>query len=199
MANNNGTKFFYGETMVANEAGEANYVYINNRVNEYNGNKSFSVNMKFSEKYTKELCGTLEKLLDEHMKSQDGKQLKWSRNPVPGYIEDNEGNITSKMSAKRKDAKGELAKVPLYDSQGNELDPMTNFGSGSIVVPMFQPAVYHMNANNNGVTLYLEGIQLIEPKIYTGGGSKPKFKPVSGGYVAGDTKYNVEEDDDVPI
>ena len=104
--------------------------------------------------------------------------------------------MQKKKKKRDKDTK-ELLKVPLYDSQGNELDPMINLMTGSKVIPMFQPTVYWTSSKDNGVTLYLEGLQLIEPKIYNSGASnKPKFKPVVGGYVAGDTKYETADEPD---
>jgi hypothetical protein len=197
MANENKrAKFFYGDVQQS-EVGIGNWIYINTRENVYDGKNSFSITLSFNDKYTKELISYLENLLETSMKSEEGSKLKWSRNPIPGYTEDDEGNITFKFNSKRKNKSGKLIQVPLYDSQGNPVDPMTNLMTGSKVIAMFQPAAYHASSTNNGLTLYLEELYLIEPKIYTGGAAnKPKFKPVTGGYVSGDSSYETDESDE---
>lgn len=192
----NERKFWYGEVMQAEEAGEMNFNYINTRIDTAFNSECYCTSMKFSDEYTKKLQDTFAKLLKDKQESEEGKALRWSRNPSEGWTETDDGDILFKMKSKKRDkATGKLQKIPLYDSQLNELDPMINLMTGSKVVPMFQPTVYWTSSKDNGITVYLEGLILVEPKIYTGGaGNKPKMKPIAGGYIAGDTKYETDVD-----
>jgi len=172
--------------------GEAIYVYVNTRSNVYEGqDNGYSITIKFKPEYTEKLKAQLEAFLEEVQKSEDGSKKKWSRNPVPGYSELEDGSIVFKFKAKRKDKAGEWIKVPLVDSKNNVLDPMTSIGSGSSVRVMFTPAVHHNSSTNNGVTLYLDKIQIVNLVEYAG--TSAGFDEVEGGFVAESKEDSFDE------
>lgn len=172
--------------------GEATYVYINTRSNVYEGqDNGYSITIKFKPEYTEKLKTQLESFLEEVQKSEDGSKKKWSRNPIPGYSELEDGSIVFKFKSKRKNSNGEWTKIPLVDSKNNVVDPMTSIGSGSSVRVMFQPAVYHGSSTVNGVALYLDKIQIVNLVEYAG--TSAGFDEVEGGFVAESKEDSFDE------
>ena len=188
-------KFFYGEQMLSPK-GEASYAYINTRVNVMNGDeKGYAITLKFNDKDTKKLQDTLAKQLEAAKETDDGKELQWNGDAYPGCTEDSEGNTVFKFKSTKKDKNEQWRKVGLVDSKNNPIDLNTNIGSGSIIRAIFTPAVYWVNKKNFGVTLYVDKLQVVELKEYSGGSGKTMDFPEEDGYVA-PVSFPAEEDDD---
>lgn len=171
----------YGKQQVS-QKGTVNYVYINTRVNEYQGKENgYAITFKFDDKYTKQLQGELESFLKETMTSDEGRKLKWSRDPYPGWTEDAEGNPVFKFKSIKKNADGTYKKVTLRDAHNNDLPLDTNIGSGSICRAIFTPCVYHNSQKDNGVTLYIDKLQVVKLEEYSGG-SNLEFPEEDDGY-----------------
>lgn len=194
MANN----FFYGQQEVSSK-GKANYVYINTRVDTYQGDpKGYSITLGFPEKDTKALTKKLEALLVSAKESEWGQEKQWVGEGNIPPSEDAEGNSFFKFKSSKKDKAGQWTKVELVDSKNNPLPENTNIGSGSLVRAIFTPAVYHLSKKNFGVTLFVDKLQVVELKEYSGGAGSNLSFPEEDGYVA-KVDFPTEDDSECPI
>jgi len=178
-------KFFYGKQTVSPK-GEAKYVYINTRVNVINDEeKGYAITLKFSDKDTKNLQKAFSDLFDEKQGTDECKELLWLGDPFPGYSEDDEGNPVFKFKSNKKEKNGRWTKIQLVDSKNNPIPLDTNIGTGSTVRAIYTPAVYWVNKKNFGVTLFVDKLQVIDLKEYSGGGgSSLEFPEEDDGYEA---------------
>lgn len=193
---NSKCKFFYGQQTVSPK-GEANYVYINTRVNVVNDDeKGYSITLKFNDKDTKALQQSFQKQLKTIQEEQ--ADLQWQGDAFPGYSEDTEGNPIFKFKSSKKDKNGNWAKVRLVDSKNNQLPFDTEIGSGSIVRAIFVPTVYWVNKKNFGVTLFVDKLQIVKLEEYSGGNGSNLSFPEEDGYVA-KVEFPTEDDSEYPI
>jgi hypothetical protein len=184
----------YGKQQIS-EKGIANYIYINTRINEYQGKPTgYGVTLKFAKAYTEKLKKELEDFLSEVQNSEEGKKKEWSRDPYPGYTKDEKGDIIFKFKSIKKDDNDEYLKIKLKDSKNNDMPLNTNIGSGSTMRVDFTPTVYWNSKKDNGVTLYINKAQVVKLEEYTGGANLDF--PEDDGYI-GDISF--PEDDTPPI
>ena len=177
------SKFFYGKQSVSEKA-EANYVYINTRVNVFDGEeKGYMITLKFPEKYTSKLEEDAKELINEAKESEWGQGKQWLGNGNECYSEDENGNHVFKMKSS-KQTNGKWTKVKLVDSKRAPMPLDTNIGTGSIVRAIFTPAVYNLSKKNWGVTWFIDELQVVDLKEYQGGGGSNLEFPEDDGYVA---------------
>jgi len=101
-------------------------------------------------------------------KEFEGKKLKGE--PNFGMSEDKDGNVLFKFKTNCEftTKSGEVVKnrVPIFDSKGTPIN--CNIGNNSIIKVAFSIRPYIMAANNYGLTMYLEGIQVLDLHEYNG-------------------------------
>lgn len=185
-------KFFYGNQAVSPK-GTSNWNYINTRVNVVSGEeKGFGTTLAFSAADTDELLKKLKGIYEDAKESEEGKELIWKGEPHLSS-EDNEGNTVFKFKRTRKDENGEWQKIPLVDAHNKPLPLETDIGTGSVLRAIYQPAAYWVNKSNSGVTLFLEKIQVVELKKFSGGsGSSVDFPTEDNG-----SSVDFPSDDDI--
>lgn len=98
-------------------------------------------------------------------KEFDGKQ--WLEHPNIGIVENKDGTKCFKFKKiyEFRDKKtGELVRtnVPIYDKHGVPCE--VEIGNGSEIIVAFSPRPYHMNKNNNGLSLRLDAVQVLNLK-----------------------------------
>jgi hypothetical protein len=162
------------------ETGFAIYPKVNTVVDTYDGKETgYTVQMKFNKEYQDKLIGELNKIFNDAQGSKDFEGKKWSAEPSLGFAE-RENKETKEMETifkfhtkhtyKDKDSGEELKKiVPIFDAKGNRMPDDTALGHGSLLKISFSPTPFHLSAKNNGVTLYLNAIQVIDLVEYQAG------------------------------
>lgn len=134
----------------------------------YNGNVigwtiQVEPNAEEFKRVKKELALALEAAKSD--KEFDGKA--WLPEPNMGILEDKNGNLLFKFKKvhefiDKKTKEVIQTTVPIYDKYGQPAD--YDIGNGSEVVVAFTPRAYHMNKNNNGLSLRLDAVQVLELK-----------------------------------
>lgn len=151
----------------------------------YNGNIiGYTIQVKPSDAEFKRVKKELQSILDASKNDKEFEGKGWLPEPNLGILEDKEGNFLFKFKKVHefKDKKtGDIVKtsVPIYDKYGNPVD--YDIGNGSEVVVAFSPRAYHMNKNNNGLSLRLDAVQVIELKTRAMGADFFGFETSEGG------------------
>lgn len=157
---------------VTSPKGEAFYPYLKSP-EMYEGNPvGFTIQAAFGKKDTEALIKTLEAELKRAKGDPAFKGKTWQKEPTLGYREKPDGTIMFKFKTKHEyERDGEIIKrkVPIFDAKGTPTD--VNIGNGSTVKVAFQVVPFWKSARNNGVTMYLDAVQVLELKEYAGGGS----------------------------
>ena len=158
---------------VTSPKGEAFYPYLKSP-EMYEGNPvGFTIQAAFGKKDTEALIKTLEAELERAKGDPAFKGKTWQKEPAMGYREKPDGTIMFKFKTKHeyeRDGETVKRKVPVFDAKGKP-DNDVNIGNGSTVKIAFQVVPFWKSARNNGVTLYLDAVQVLELKEYSGGGS----------------------------
>ena len=149
--------------------GMAMYPYLKNP-ETYEGNEiGYTIQLILSEKDTKSFIAILEKELSV-AQAETFKGKKWARTPHLSYRENSDGDIVFKFKTKHviKTKAGDEIKrtVPIFDSKGKPID--VSIGNGSIVRLAYTIIPYHKSSTNNGLTLYLDAVQVINLVEYQG-------------------------------
>lgn len=184
---------------ITSPRGEAFYAYLKNP-EMYDGEVvGLTIQAKFSQADTDKLIAQLEKELNRAKGDAQFKDKKWAKEPFLGYREKDNGDIIFKFKTKHEFKKGdEVIKrtVPVYDSKGRPID--VNIGNGSIIRVAFQVVPYWKSLKNNGLTLFMDAIQVIELKEYSGGADADAFGfEEEDGYEAGNSAEVDRFDDDI--
>lgn len=165
---------------------------------EYEGTSTgnLTISMEFSEEETAELQEKLLQAIEEAKAGElgkdpkTGKLRKWRAEPRIGLREMQNGAQVFKFKTKHqyidKDGKTQTRKVPIFNLQGDRIDDV-KMANGTIAVIAYNIVPYWKSADNNGVGIWMDAIQvhdLIE------------FIPQNGS--AAGYGFNVLETDDVP-
>ena len=184
---------------VTSPRGEALYPYLK-APEVYEGEEvGYTIQVKFSKEDTDKVLAILEEELESAKNSSEFKGKRWSKEPRMGFREDQNGDIVFKFKTKAtiKTKAGDIVKrtVPVYDSVGKPVD--VAIGNGSVVRVAFQIVPYWKSSTNNGLSLYLDAVQVIELIEYNGGGNATAFgfDVEEGGFVGGSA--NPFDDEDV--
>ena len=150
--------------------GMAMYPYLKNP-ETYEGNEiGYTIQLILNEKDTQSFIAILEKELSVAQKAPFFEGKKWARTPHLSYRENNDGDIVFKFKTKHviKTKNGDEIKrtVPIFDSKGKPID--VTIGNGSIVRLAYTIVPYHKSSTNNGLTLYLDAVQVINLVEYQG-------------------------------
>lgn len=183
---------------VTSPRGEALYPYLKSP-EVYEGQEvGYTIQVKFSKEDTDKLIALLEEELESVKNSSEFKGKRWSREPHMGFREDKNGDIVFKFKTKATitTKSGETIKrtVPVFDSKGKPID--VTIGNGSVVRVAFQIVPYWKSSTNNGLSLYLDAVQVIELVEYNGGASADAFgfEVEEGGYVGDSDNASPDED-----
>lgn len=134
------------------------------------------------EKFCSFLDAEWEKALST-CKELQGKSFRKGSLPNLGYKEDKNGNLVVKFkqSTQIKTKAGEILDrtVPVFDAQGKPMEEA--FGTNSIGKVAFSLKPYYMSNQNYGLSLYLNGIQVLE------------FVPAGGGQSASGLGFGIGE------
>lgn len=184
---------------VTSPRGEALWAYLKNP-EVYEGQEvGYTIQVKFSKEDTDKMIALLEEELESAKNSTEFKGKKWSRDPRLGFREDANGDIIFKFKTKASitTKTGDVVKrtVPVFDSAGKPID--VSLGNGSVVRVAFQIVPYWKSSTNNGLSLYLDAVQVIKLVEYNGGGNATAFgfDVEEGGFVDGSA--NPFDDEDV--
>lgn len=155
---------------VTSPKGEAFYPYLKSP-EMYEGDPvGYTIQVKYSKKDTEALMAAIEAELERAKGDPAFKGKTWMKEPAMGCREKPDGSIMFKFKTKHEyERDGEIIKrkVPIFDAKGKPTD--VNLGNGSIVKIAFQVVPFWKSARNNGVTLYLDAVQVLELKEYSGG------------------------------
>jgi len=111
---------------------------------------------------------------EEFKNSSENAKKKFTGEPNLGAKEDKDGNIVFKFVANEKihTKNGQELKktIPIFDGAGNEVTNKIkgNIGNGSIIGVSYQLFPYHNSSRTFGVSLRLQGIQIIKYVPYGG-------------------------------
>lgn len=173
---------------ITSDRGEAMYAYLKTP-EIYEGDAiGYTIQAKFSQKATEALIAKLEAELERAKGDSQFAGKKFLKEPNMGYREKDNGDIIFKFKTKHEYKKGdEIIKrtVPVFDAAGKHID--VNIGNGSIVKIAFSVIPYWKSAKQNGITLFLDAVQVLDLKEYSGGGNADAFGfGQEEGYVATD-------------
>lgn len=138
----------------------------------------YTVQLQLPKEETDAMIVFLEKALEAAKKMEQFKGKKWSKEPSLGTKETKDGDTVFKFKTKASFEKdGQVIKktVPVFDKYGKKLDPAINVGSGSIIQVSYSLNPYHKSATNNGISLYLEAVRVVELKEYEPGGNAESY------------------------
>ena len=176
---------------ITSPRGEALWAYLKNP-EVYEGEEvGYTIQVKFSKEDTDNMIGLLEQELESAKNSTEFKGKKWSREPRMGLREDQNSDIIFKFKTKAtiKTKAGDIVKrtVPVFDASGKPVD--VSLGNGSVVRVAFQVIPYWKSAMNNGLSLYMDAVQVIKLVEYSaeGNASMFGFGVEEGGFVAGNS------------
>ena len=130
----------------------------------------FSIQIKLNKAETEALQALHEKEVERAKEDPAFKGKKWLTEPNLGVKEEKNGDLTFKFATKAETntRAGEVIKkvIPVFDAAGKPYKGP--IGNGSIIKVRYTIAPYWMTKANNGVTLYLEAIQVLELVEYGG-------------------------------
>lgn len=183
---------------VTSPRGEALYPYLK-APEVYEGEEvGYTIQVKFSKEDTDKILAILEEELESAKNSSEFKGKRWSKEPRMGFREDQNGDIVFKFKTKAtiKTKAGDVVKrtVPVFDAKGKPVD--VTIGNGSVVRVAFQIVPYWKSSTNNGLSLYLDAVQIIELVEYKGGGNAAAYGfGEEEGFVGGEeTPFDDDED-----
>ena len=184
---------------VTSPRGEALYPYLK-APEVYEGEEvGYTIQVKFSKEDTDKVLAILEEELESAKNSSEFKGKRWSKEPRMGFREDQNGDIIFKFKTKAtiKTKAGEVIKrtVPVFDASQKPID--VTLGNGSVVRVAFQIVPYWKSSTNNGLSLYLDAVQVIKLVEYKSGGNASAFGfgVEEGGFIAdNDNPFDDEED-----
>lgn len=166
------------------ESGTAMWSKVNTQVDIYEGKETgYTINAYYDEATTAKLKKQALDVLKAAKESGEyvnkkGTPLAWRDTPRIPIKKDDDGKtfVVFKTKHTRVIDDEEVKKtVPLFDAYGKPMDAMTTIGNGSIVKINYSPAEYHLSADNNGVKFFLNAIQVIELKEFSGGSDGAAF------------------------
>lgn len=182
---------------ITSPKGEAFYPYLKSP-EMYEGEVvGLTIQAKFSKKDTDTLIAKLEAELERAKGDSQFAGKKWAKEPHMGFRENKDGDIVFKFKTKHEFKKGDdiiKRTVPVFDAKGKPID--VNLGNGSIVRVAFQVVPFWKSVKLNGVTLFLDAVQVIELKEYGGSTNAGNFGfGEEDGYEAEETEADRFEDD----
>ena len=134
----------------------------------YEGNEvGYTCKLILSKEETDRLEDLIMQTLEKAKTSPEFANKKWLNEPSIGTGETKEGEVYFKFKKKssfisKKTKELIRTHVPIFDSQGKPLPKDVVVGNGSRIRVAFSLLPFHMSKNNNGVSLRLEGVQVIE-------------------------------------
>lgn len=183
------------------EQGVAQYAKVNTSVDVYEGKETgYCINVYFDEattaKLKKQFLDVLKtaKESGEYVNKKTGKPLAWRDTPRIPVKTDDDGKefVVFKTKHTRLVDGEEVRKyVPVFDAYGAPMGNDVAIGNGSIVKINYTPAEYHLSADNNGAKAFLNAIQVLELKTFSGGGSAEAF-----GFTSAPNEYFDPSDDE---
>jgi hypothetical protein len=135
--------------------GVAKYPWLTKADTKFNPDGVYKTDLLLSSEDAKPLAAQIKEFYGKHFQSKKGKM------PYFKETDDNEketGNIIFRFKTKNKPA--------LFDSDGKPMQNVNVFGGSQVKVSA--TAAPYNAAGNNGITLYLNAVQIIE--LVTGGG-----------------------------
>lgn len=167
------------------EKGTAMWAKVNTQVDVYEGKETgYTINVYFDEvttaKLKKQALDIIEaaKESGEYVNKKTGKPLQWrepARTPIKTDDNDKEYVVFKTKHTKVVDGEEVKKMVPLFDAYGKPMDAETAIGNGSIVKINYTPTEYHLSSDNNGVKFFLNAIQVIDLKTFSGGADGSSF------------------------
>lgn len=137
----------------------------------------YTIQLQLSKSDSEKLLAKLEEELAVAKKSSEFSGKRWSKEPNMGVRYDKNEDMVFKFKTHTtiKTKTGEIIErsIPIFDAKGNPFKG--DFGHGSTVKVAFSIAPYHMSATNNGLSLYLNAIQLINLVEPNSGGNASSF------------------------
>ncbi len=162
-------------TQITTPKGTAQYPKL--RTPEYyeGAEVGYTIQMLFSQEDTDKLLSILDEELEAAKGLSEFKGKKWT-NARNGSREDKNGDTVFKFKTKSsyttKAGETKQRVIPIFDAKGTPIKG--DIGHGSVCRVRFTVNPYHKSANNCGLTLYLDAVQVIEFKE-PGGVSADKF------------------------
>lgn len=142
----------------------------------YNGSViGYTIQVYPSDEDYERMKAQLMQVIENAKGDDEFKGKQWLSEPVMGIVENRDGEYGFKFKKKHQyiDKKtGDVVKtnVPVFDRYGSPTD--VEVGNGSEVVIAFSAVPFHMTKNNNGVSLRLEAVQVVNLKERPSGGAQ---------------------------
>ncbi len=159
----------------------------------------YSITVSFPKEETEKLTEEINKAWDDFLE-KDGRDKEFNLtnfivptrtvNEQTGFVFRKKVNIISKDT-------NQPVKlyVPIFDSENkNCTKNVAGIGRDSKVIVSYTLIPFYMNANNYGVSLRLQAIQLIDLVPLSSSGSRYGFGEVTDGYVA----HNMDDESEIP-
>lgn len=166
---------------------------------EFEGNEiGYTCKIILSKEETDNLENFLLKELEAAKQSEEFKGKKWSSEPSMGTGETKDGETYFKFKKKasyvsKKTREVVHTTVPIFDSKGKPLPKDIEIGNGSRVRVAYSILPFHMSKVNNGLSLRLEAVQVIELRQYGANAENFGFKEEEG-YSAPEQESSVFDD-----
>lgn len=197
--------------------GTALWPHLSTPDTRFNEAGEYKVTLVVAEAAAQKFIAGLDKLADEAFEDAKSKckpaKIKTLLKHVPYEMEcDEEGNETGnvlikfKSKASYENKKGETVsmKPTLVDGKGKVITKKLNIGNGSEIVINCSPKGFYLAATNQaGVTLYLNGVQILKLVEYGASAESMGFTAQEDGFDADDVaeatgEAPIEDDDNVP-
>lgn len=157
------------------EVGTAKWAKVNTVVDTYEGKETgYSMNVYFSKAYTEALKVMFKQIIETAKESGEfttpkGKIKEFRKDFRTPIHTDDDGNEFVVFKTNHLDKDGNRKFIKMFDKFGHDLGNEITIGNGSKVIVSFTPKAYNLTSENNGVKLYLNGIQILD--LITFGGS----------------------------
>lgn len=187
------------------EQGAAKYSKVNTQVDQFEQadgsikDTGYVINVYFddttTEKYKKQ---ALDKIKEAQASGEyvdkKGKPSVWREKPRVPFKEDEDGKtyfIFKTNHQKKQDDNTYVPRyVPLFDEYGKPMGQMTAIGNDSIVKINFSPSIFYISSEQNGVKFFLNAIQVLDLKEFSGGSSAEAF-----GFTSAPNEFFPDEDE----
>lgn len=194
-------------TKILTPRGTAMYPHVRKPEFYQGAEVGYTVQLQLSKEDTAKLAKRLEAELEAAKGDSAFKGKRWSKEPNMGMKYDKNDDIYFKFktSTNIKTKTGEIIprNIPVFDAHGNPFKG--DFGHGSIIRVRFSVNPYWMSSSNNGLSLYLDAVQVIkyvEPGSAVGNAEAYGFEKEDGfdvkenEYTGDENPFNNDDDGD---
>jgi hypothetical protein len=174
--------------------GTAMWAKVNTVIDDYKGQRKYSIKFELPEKDEKELISRIEKLYKEYQELPENEGKEWRHKPRLGFKPDKKtGKIQFTFSTnafyKDKNTGEDTQRTVMVKNKFGQDISEESIGNGSKIKIGFMPRPYHENEDQNGVKLYLREIVVFD--LVKFGGQSSVFEDEFISYEPEDDEENI--------